>query len=116
VNAEVASLHATPVAELVYYGRRQQGPGERSLPRRSSPAGYQRRHGAKGDRATGEVLGARRRKLAAETWPITVRGKWSGWHQDGGSGCSTGDPRAAKHVGREGPGPVGIPYDNGRQG
>jgi DDE superfamily endonuclease len=42
VNADVASLHATPVAELVYYGRRQQGPGERGLPRRSSPAGYQR--------------------------------------------------------------------------
>src|SRR4030095_10007261 len=43
VNAEVASLHATPVAEPVYYGRRQQGPGERGLQRRSSPAGCQRR-------------------------------------------------------------------------
>lgn len=42
VNAAVASLHATPVAEPVYYVRRQQGPGETSLPRRSSPAGYQR--------------------------------------------------------------------------
>jgi hypothetical protein len=42
VNADVASLHAIPVAELVYYGRRQQGPGERGLQRRSSPAGYQR--------------------------------------------------------------------------
>lgn len=42
VNAEVASLHATPVAEPVYYVRRQQGPGETSPQRRSSPAGYQR--------------------------------------------------------------------------
>ena len=116
VNAEVASLHATPVAEPVYYVRRQQGPGEKSLPRRSSPAGYQRRHGAKGDRATGEVRGVRRRKLAAEAWPITVRGKWSGWHPDGGSGCSTGELRAAKRAGREGPGPVGIPLGKGRQG
>ncbi len=116
VNAEVASLHATPVAEPVYYVRRQQGPGEKSLPRRSSPAGYQRRHGAKGDRATGEVRGVRRRKLAAEAWPITVRGKWSGWHPDGGSGCSTGDLRAAKRAGREGPGPVGMPLAKGRQG
>ena len=48
VNAAVASLHASPVAEPVYYVRRQQGPSERSLHRRSSPAGYQRRHGAKG--------------------------------------------------------------------
>ncbi len=59
VNAAVASLHASPVAEPVYYVRRQQGPGERSLQRRSSPAGYQRRHGAKGERATGEVRGVR---------------------------------------------------------
>jgi hypothetical protein len=114
VNADVASSHATPVAEPVYYVRRQQGPSERSLPRRSSPAGSQRRHGAKGERATGEVRGVRRRKLAAEAWPITVSGKWSGWHQDDGSGCSTVDPRAAKRAGREGPGPVGIPYARGR--
>ena len=40
VNAAVASLHASPVAEPVYYVRRQQGPSERSLHRRSSPAGY----------------------------------------------------------------------------
>jgi hypothetical protein len=33
VNAEVASLHATPVAEPVDNARRQQGPGEKSLPR-----------------------------------------------------------------------------------
>jgi hypothetical protein len=116
VNAEVASLHATPVAEPVYYVRRQQGPGEKSLQRRSSPAGYQRRHGAKGERATGEVRGVRRRKLAAEAWPITVSGKWAGWHPDGGSGCSTVDLRAAKRAGREGPGPGGIPLGKGRQG
>jgi len=116
VNADVASSHATPVAEPVYYVRRQQGPSERSLPRRSSPAGSQRRHGAKGERATGEVRGVRRRKLAAEAWPITVRGKWPGWLPDGGSGCSTGELRAAKRAGREGPGPVGIPFDKGRQG
>jgi len=116
VNADVASSHATPVAEPVYYVRRQQGPSEKSLPRRSSPAGSQRRHGAKGERATGEVRGVRRRKLAAEAWPITVRGKWLGWHPDGGSGCSTGDLRAAKRAGREGPGPVGIPSGKGRQG
>jgi hypothetical protein len=42
VNAAVASLHATPVAEPLYYVRRQQGPGETSPQRRSSPAGYQR--------------------------------------------------------------------------
>jgi hypothetical protein len=116
VNAAVASLHASPVAEPVYYVRRQQGPGERSLQRRSSPAGYQRRHGAKGERATGEVRGVRRRKLAAEAWPITVSGKGLGWHPDGGSGRSTENPRAAKRVGREGPGPVGIPCGKGRQG
>ena len=116
VNAEVASLHATPVAEPVDNVRRQQGPGERSPQRRSSPAGYQRRHGAKGERATGEVRGVRRRKLAAEAWPITVSGKWLGWPPDGGSGRSTENPRAAKRAGREGPGPVGIPFDQGRQG
>ena len=66
VNVDVASSHATPVAETVDNVRRQQGPRERSLSRRSSPAGSQRRPGAKGDRATGEVRGARRRKLAAE--------------------------------------------------
>ena len=59
VNADVASLHATPVAETVYNVRRQQGPHEKRLTRRSSPAGSQRRHGTKGDEATGEVLGAR---------------------------------------------------------
>jgi hypothetical protein len=116
VNAEVASLHATPVAEPVDNVRRQQGPSERDLHRRSSPAGYQRRHGTKGERATGEVRGVRRRKLAVEAWPITVNGKWLGWLPDGGSGHSTEEPRAAKRVGREGPGPVGIPLGKERQG
>jgi hypothetical protein len=116
VDAAVASFHASPVAEPVTYVRRRQGPGETSLQRRFSPAGYQRRHGAKGERATGEVRGVRRRKLAAEAWPITVSGKWLGWRPDGGSGWSTDNPRAAKRAGREGPGPVGIPLGNGRQG
>jgi hypothetical protein len=43
VNAEVASLHATPVAETVDNARRQQGLGEMSPMRQPSPAGYQRR-------------------------------------------------------------------------
>ena len=46
--------------------RRQQGLAETSPKRRSSPAGYQRRHGVKEDVATGEALGVRRRKLAEE--------------------------------------------------
>ena len=115
MNADGASSHVHPVAETVYNVRRQQGPYEKRLTQRSSPAGSQRRHGAKGDEATGEVLGARRRKLAAEARPITVSGKWQGWHQDGGSGRSTVDLRAAKRAGREGPGPVGIPTRIGRQ-
>ena len=116
VNADVASLHATPVAEPVDNVRRQQGPSERSLPRRSSPAGYQRRHGTKGERATGEVRGVRRRKLAVEAWPITESGKWLGWPPDGGSGRSTDNPCAAKRMGREGPGPGSNLLDKERQG
>jgi hypothetical protein len=116
VNADVASLHATPVAEPVDNVRRQQGPSERSLPRRSSPAGYQRRHGTKGERATGEVRGVRRRKLAVEAWPITESGKWLGWPPDGGSGRSTDNPCAAKRTGREGPGPGGNLLYKERQG
>jgi hypothetical protein len=116
VNADVASLHATPVAEPVDNVRRQQGPSERSLQRRSSPAGYQRRHGTKGERATGEVRGVRRRKLAVEAWPITVRGKWLGWPPDGGSGRSTDNPCAAKRTGREGPGPRSNLLHKERQG
>src|SRR3990172_8060870 len=56
VNADVASLHASPVAETVYNVRRQQGLSKTGGIRQSSPAGYQRRHGAKGYAATGEVL------------------------------------------------------------
>jgi hypothetical protein len=41
-----------------------------------SPAGYQRRHEAKGYAETGEVLDARRRNLGEKAPPITVRGKW----------------------------------------
>jgi hypothetical protein len=97
-----------PVAETVDNVRRQQGPcGMRPI-RRSSPAGYQRRHGTKDDVSTGEALGARRRKPVEEVCPITLNGKWMGRHQGGGSGRSTDDRRAAKRAGREGPGPVGI--------
>ena len=110
VNADVASLHANPVAETVYNVRKQQGPCEMGLIRRLSPAGYQRRHGAKDYVSTGEALGVRRRKLVEEACPITVSGKWVCRHQGDGSGRSTFDRRAAKHVGREGPGPVGIPF------
>jgi len=81
-----------------------------------SPAGYQRRHGAKGHAETGEALGARRRNLGEEAQPITVSGKWRGRRQGDGSGCSTVDPCAAKHMGREGPGPVGSPFGKVRQG
>ena len=62
VNAEVASLHASPVAETVDLRRKQQGLPKKSPIRQSSPAGYQRRHGVKEDVETGETLGARRRK------------------------------------------------------
>ena len=108
MNADVASLHAFPVAETVDNARKQQGLIETSLKRQPSPAGYQRRHGAKGHVETGEALGARRRKLVEEVYPITVRGKWMRRHQGGGSGCITVDRRAAKRAGREGLGPVGI--------
>jgi hypothetical protein len=110
VNVDVASLHVFPVAETVDNARKQQGLTEMSLIRQSSPAGYQRRHGAKGHVSTGETLGARRRKLVEEVCPITVSGKWRRRHQGGGSGCSTVDRRAAKRARREGPGPVGISF------
>ena len=116
MNVEVASSHANPVAETVDNARRQQGPTETSPIRRSSPAGYQRRHGTKDDVSTGETLGARWRNSAEEVSPITVSGKWTGRHQGGGSGCSTDDRRAAKRAGREEPGPVGISLDKERQG
>ena len=106
MNVEVASLHASPVAETVDNVRRQQELTEMSPTRRLSPAGYQRRHDAKGYGSTGETRGARRRKLVEETPPITVNGKW-GWRRPGGgSGRSTDDGRAAKRARREGPGPV----------
>ena len=116
VNADVASLHAIPVAETVDNARKQQEPTETSPRRRLSPAGYQRRHGVKDDVATGEALGARRRKLVEERLAITVRGKCQLRHQGGGSGRSTADGRAAKRARREGPGPVSMPAVKGRQG
>jgi len=59
VNADVASLHVTPVAETVYDVRKQQELTETSLKRQFSPAGYQRRHGGKDVVETGEALGTR---------------------------------------------------------
>ncbi|MFO7495400.1 MAG: hypothetical protein R6X05_07165, partial [Desulfobacterales bacterium] len=109
VNADVASLHATPVAETVDNARRQQGSLEMSPMRRSSPAGYQRWHEAKDYVSTGEALGVRRRNLVEEADPITLNGKWKGRHQGGGLGRSTGDRCAAKHTGRKGPRPLIIP-------
>ncbi len=116
MNADVASLHESPVAETVDNVRKQQELAETSPMRQLSPAGYQRRHGVKDDVATGEALGARRRNIVEEARPITVSGNWKGRHQGGGSGRSTDDPRAAKRAGREGPGPVGLPFVKERQG
>ena len=116
VNADVASLHATPVAETVYNVRKQQGLTETSPMRQLSPAGYQRRHGEKEDVSTGEALGARRRNLVEEVTAITASGKCRRRHQGGGSGRSTVDGRAAKRVRREGPGPVNMPFGKVRQG
>jgi hypothetical protein len=110
VNADVASLHAIPVAETVDNVRRQQGPTETGLIRRFSPAGYQRWHEAKGYVSTGEALGIRRRKLVEEATPITVSGKWGGRCQGGGLGRSTVDWCAAKRTGRKGPRPLNVPY------
>lgn len=116
VNADVASLHESPVAETVYNARKQQGLVETSPIRQLSPAGYQRRHGVKEDVETGETLDARRRNLAEEMLAITVSGKCRHRRQGGGSGCSTDDGRAAKRARREGPGPVSIPFVKARQG
>ena len=115
VNADVASLHESPVAETVYNARKQQGLAETSPIRQLSPAGYQRRHGVKEDVETGEALGARRRNLVEEMPAITVSGKCWHRHQGGGSGRSTVDGCAAKRARREGPGPVSIPSVKGRQ-
>jgi hypothetical protein len=65
---------------------------------------------------TGEALGARRRNLDEGFRPITLTGKWLERRQGGGSGRTTVDPCAAKRTGREGPGPVDIPFDKARQG
>ena len=116
VNADVASLHESPVAETVYNVRKQQGLAETSPIRQLSPAGYQRRHGVKDDVETGEALGARRRNLVEEMPAITASGKCGHRRQGDGSGRSTGDGRAAKHVRREGPGPVSAPLTKVRQG
>jgi hypothetical protein len=67
MNAEVASLHAFPVAETVDIARKQQVPTETSPMRRHSPAGYQRRQGANEDVETGEALDVRGRNLLEET-------------------------------------------------
>jgi len=116
VNADVASLHESPVAETVYNVRKQQELTETSPARRLSPAGYQRRHGVKEDVETGETLAARRRNLVEEMPAITVSGKCWHRHQGDGWGRSTNDGRAAKRARREGPGPVSIPSVKGRQG
>jgi hypothetical protein len=116
VNADVASLHAFPVAETVDNARKQQELAEMSPIRQLSPAGYQRRHGVKDDVETGETLGARRRNLVEEMLAITVSGKCGHRHQGGGSGRSTVDGRAAKRARREGPGPVSTPSVKVRQG
>ena len=105
MNVDVASSHANPVAETVYNARRQQELAEKSLKQQFSPAGYQRRHDAKVNILTGEALDLRGRKLLEEVVPITLNGKWNERDQGGGSGRSTEDRRAAKRVGREGPGP-----------
>ena len=50
-------------------------------------------------------LDSRTRRGWEEVVAITSNGKWNGRDQGGGSGRSTEDRRAAKRVGREGPGP-----------
>lgn len=61
----------------------------------------------------GEVLDTWRRNLVKETYPITETRKWAWRYQDGGSGCTTFDPCAAKRMGREGSGPIGNLIDKG---
>ena len=116
VNADVASLHANPVAETLDNVRKQQEPTETGPMRQPSPAGYQRRQGGKENVSTGEALGARRRNLAEETLAITLSGKCERRHQGDGSGRTPADGRAAKHARREGPGPVSTPLAKVRQG
>jgi len=116
VNADVASLHAIPVAETVDNARRQQGSFEMSPIRRSSPAGYQRWHETRDYVSTGEALGVRGGNLVEEAIPITLNGKWESRHQGGGLGCSTVDRCAAKRIGRKGPRPVITPLDRREAG
>jgi len=116
VNADVASLHEIPVAETVDNARKQKGLAETGPMRQLSPAGYQRRHGGKDDVEIGEALGARRRNPVEEMPAITVSGKCWHRHQGDGSGRSTGDGRAAKRAGREGPGPVSNSVRQGEAG
>jgi hypothetical protein len=110
VNADVASLHANPVAETVDNARRQQESAETSPIRRFSPAGYQRWHEAKDYVSTGEALGVRRRNLVEEATPITLSGKWGRRRQGSGVGRSTVDRCAAKRTRRKGPRPAIIPF------
>jgi hypothetical protein len=116
VNADVASLHESPVAETVDNARKQQGLAETSPMRQLSPAGYQRRHGVKDDVETGEALGTRRRNLVEEMAAITVSGKCGHRCQGGGSGRTTVDGRAAKRARREGPGPASNSVRQGKAG
>jgi hypothetical protein len=116
VNADVASLHESPVAETVDNARKQQELSETSPIRQLSPAGYQRRHGVKDDVETGEALGARRRNLVEEMPAITASGKCWYRRQGDGSGCTTVDGRAAKRARREGPGPVSNSVRQGEAG
>ena len=116
VNASIASLHEIPVAETVDNVRKQKGLAETGPMREPSPAGYQRRHGGKDDVETGEALGARRRNPVEEMPAITLSGKCWHRHQGDGSGCSTGDGRAAKRARREGPGPVSNSVRRGEAG
>lgn len=51
-------------------------------------------------------VGTWRRNSAKEAFAITVSGKCEGRSHDGGTGCSTVDPRAAKRGGRKGPEPL----------
>lgn len=99
VNAEIASLHATPLAETV--ARRQQGWVEMSPMRPPSPAGYQdmvRRKLRRLEKpmVSGEESSSRRHRLF-----ITVSGKWRRRHSRGGSGRT-----CSQTLLREGPEPV----------
>jgi len=116
VNAEVASLHVSPVAETVDNVRRQQELTEKGLIRQFSPAGYQRWHVVKDYVETGEALDTRRRNIVEETYPITLNGKWMCRYQGGGLGCSTVDRRAAKRARRKGPRLMSTPLNQSEAG